>query len=208
MSYWNNSWKRAQRLSFVGRRHEVAETRSLLGSVRLLTLTGVGGVGKTRLALEVATASSHLFTGGVWLVDLAAVRDPSELGRAVGQALGIPDAGVRPVLGQVIGYLAGRRALLVLDNCEHVADACAELAQALLSSGPELHIVATSRRTLGLIGEHILVVPPLGREEAVELLRQRAAAVRPALRLQYAAGQEPVPQQLDGLQAGARPHAL
>lgn len=165
--------------TFVGRRHEVAETRSLLGSARLLTLTGVGGVGKTRLALEVAAASSKLFTGGVWLVDLAAVGDPSEVGGAVARALGIPESGARPVVAQVIGYLSGRRALLVLDNCEHVADACAELAQALLSSGPEVHIVATSRQTLGLTGEHILAVSPLPQEEAVELLRQRAVAVRP-----------------------------
>jgi predicted ATPase len=90
----------------------------------------------------------------------------------------LPDLSVRPAEDQLAGYLAERRALILLDNCEHLADACAQLAKTLLSAAPELHILATSRRTLGITGEHVLTVPPLCPEDAVALLRDRAAAVR------------------------------
>ncbi|WP_217567219.1 LuxR C-terminal-related transcriptional regulator [Streptomyces sp. GbtcB7] len=169
--------------SFVGRRREVAEIRRFLGSARLLTLTGVGGVGKTRLALETATASRKAFADGTWLVDLAPVREPKLVASAAATALGVPDLGARPVLEQLAGYLAGRRALIVLDNCEHLIDACAELAQTLLSAAPELRILATSRQTLGITGEHLIDVPPLASDEAVELLRDRTVAVRPEFRV-------------------------
>ena len=165
--------------SFVGRRSEIAGIRRLLGSARLLTLTGVGGLGKTRLALEAARASKKAFADGVWLVDLTPVRDPSAVAGAAAAAIGLPQAGGRTVLEQLAGHLAGRRVLLVLDNCEHLADACAHLAQALLSAVPELRILATSRHALGILGEHLFTVPPLAQDEAVELLRDRAAAVRP-----------------------------
>ncbi|MEV7731761.1 LuxR C-terminal-related transcriptional regulator [Streptomyces sp. NPDC088921] len=170
--------------SFVGRRHLIAEIRRLLGPARLLTLTGMGGVGKTRLALEAAASSRSSFTDGVWLVDLAPVLEPSAVADATAAALGVPDLGVRPVLEQLAEYLAGRRMLLVLDNCEHLADACAEVAHTLLSAAPEVRILATSRQTLGIAGEHVLIVPPLSvPDEAVELLRDRAAAVRPEFRI-------------------------
>ncbi|MGW1786125.1 ATP-binding protein [Streptomyces sp. NPDC002143] len=166
--------------SFVGRRREIAQIRRLLGTARLVTLTGVGGVGKTRLALEAAAGSRKAFEDGAWLVDLAPVQDPSTLASVTATALGVPDIGTRPVLDQLASHLAGRRALIVMDNCEHVFDACAELVHALLAAAAELHILATSRRTLGMAGEHVFTVAPLSvSDEAVELLRDRAAAVRP-----------------------------
>lgn len=165
--------------SFVGRRHETAEIRRLLGMRRFVTLTGMGGVGKTRLALEVAAASREAFADGVWLVDLAPVHDPSAVAVAAASALRVPDLGVLPVMDQLAGRLAGRRVLLVLDNCEHLIEACAELADTLLSAAPELRILATSRHTLGVTGEHVFDLAPLPEDEAVELLRDRATAVQP-----------------------------
>ncbi|KUL31864.1 hypothetical protein ADL12_24605 [Streptomyces regalis] len=137
----------------MGRRQETAQIRRLLGIRRLVTLTGMGGVGKTRLALEVAAASREAFADGVWLVGLAPVSDPSAVATTAAGALRVPDLGALPYMDQLTGYLAGRRALLVLDNCEHLVDACAELAGTLLSAAPELRILATSRHTLGVTGE-------------------------------------------------------
>lgn len=158
----------------------MAEIRRRLGTARLLTLTGVGGVGKTRLALEAAEAARKGFADGVWLVDLAPVQDPASVAGVAATALGVPDLSARPVVEQLAGHLAGRRCLIVLDNCEHLVDACAELAHTLLSAAPELRILATSRQTLGIAGEHVFTVAPLSvPDEAVELLSDRAAASRP-----------------------------
>ncbi|MCG7207458.1 ATP-binding protein [Streptomyces arenae] len=164
--------------SFVGRRSEVAAIRGLLQSARLVTLTGPGGVGKTRLALEAADISAKTFPDGVWLVELAPVQDPAAVAGAIATALGMSDRGTAPVLEQLEKYLAQRRALIVLDNCEHLADACAVLAKTLLCAAPELHILATSRRTLGITGEQLFTVSPLGAEDAAGLLEDRASAVR------------------------------
>ncbi|WP_416986399.1 ATP-binding protein [Streptomyces sp. T028] len=170
--------------TFVGRRHDIAEVRRLLGSARLLTLTGVGGVGKTRLALEVAAAARKAFPDGTWLVDLAPARDRSAVATAAATGVGIVDSGARPVLGMLAEHLAERRALIVLDNCEHLVDACAELVDTLLSACPGLRVLATSRQTLGIAGEHVFTVPPLKvPDDAVELLRDRACAVRPGFRV-------------------------
>ncbi|MGX9885520.1 ATP-binding protein [Streptomyces sp. NPDC002276] len=170
--------------SFVGRRRDIGRVRSLLGSARLLTLTGLGGVGKTRLAMEVAAASRKAFPDGTWLVDLAPVRDPSAVAGAAATAVGVADLGARPVLDQLAERMAGRRALIVLDNCEHLVDACAELADSLLSAAAGLRILATSRQTLGIAGEHVFTVSPLSvPDEAVELLRDRTTAVRPEFRV-------------------------
>ncbi|MEU5196600.1 LuxR C-terminal-related transcriptional regulator [Streptomyces scabiei] len=162
--------------SFVGRLPEVAEVRRRLSAARLLTLTGPGGIGKTRLALETAAATDE-FPEGVWLVDLAPLRDGAAVARATATALGLPDSGARSAVDQLVGHLAGRRVLLVLDNCEHLTDACAELATALLTACPELRVLATSRRMLDVTGEHVFVVPPLVPAEAVVLLRDRATTV-------------------------------
>ncbi|WP_327743357.1 LuxR C-terminal-related transcriptional regulator [Streptomyces europaeiscabiei] len=161
----------------------MAEVRRLLGAARLVTLTGAGGVGKTRLALEAAAASSRAFPGGVWLVDLVQARGPAAVAEVAAAALGVADQGTRPVLELLAAHVAGRRMLVVLDNCEHLVEACAQLAQCLLSAASEVRILATSRETLGLTGEHVLAVEPLARADAVELLVQRTAAVRPGFQL-------------------------
>ncbi|MFJ9899995.1 ATP-binding protein [Streptomyces sp. NPDC091280] len=170
--------------SFVGRRQDIAEVRRVLSSSRLLTLTGMGGVGKTRLALEFTAAVTKTFPDGTWLVDLAPVRDPSAVATTAAAAVGIADLGGRPALHRLAERLAERQALIVLDNCEHLVDACAELADALLSACPGLRLLATSRQTLGIAGEHVFTVPPLKvPDEAVELLRDRVCAVRPDFRI-------------------------
>ncbi|MEU1193097.1 LuxR C-terminal-related transcriptional regulator [Streptomyces sp. NPDC005859] len=169
--------------TFVGRHRELVEVRRRLGATRLLTLTGAGGVGKTRLALEVAAASATDFADGVWLVDLAPLRDPSVVANSVAAALGVPDLGTRPVAEQLAAFLAHRGPLIVLDNCEHLVDACAELAHALLSASPELRVLTTSRRALGIYGEHVFAVPPLEVDDSVELLRDRTTALRPEFRI-------------------------
>ncbi|MGW1784972.1 ATP-binding protein [Streptomyces sp. NPDC002143] len=165
--------------TFVGRRGDLAEVHRRLRATRLLTLTGAGGVGKTRLALEVAATSVTDFADGVWLVDLAPVRDPLLAANAVATALGAPSLGTRPVIDQLVTYLAARNLLIVLDNCEHLVGACAELAHALLSASPGLRVLTTSRRALGIFGEHVFAVPPLAPDDAVELLRDRTTAVCP-----------------------------
>ena len=169
--------------TFVGRDRDLAEVRRRLGTTRLLTLTGAGGVGKTRLALEVAAASAADFADGVWLVDLAPVRDSASVANATATALGVPDLGTRPVLDQLAAFLTRRGPLIVLDNCEHLVDACAELAHGLLSACPGLRILTTSRQALGIYGEHLFAVPPLAPDAAVELLRDRTTAVLPEFRI-------------------------
>ncbi|MEU6225530.1 LuxR C-terminal-related transcriptional regulator [Streptomyces sp. NPDC047042] len=170
--------------TFVGRRDDIAEVCRVLGAGRLLTLTGTGGVGKTRLALEVAAVARKAFPDGTWLVDLAPVQDHAAVATTVATAVGIVDLGDRPALDSLAERLAERRALIVLDNCEHLVDACAEVVGALLSACSGLRVLATSRQTLGIAGEHVFTVRPLRvPDEAVELLRDRACAVRPEFRI-------------------------
>ncbi|MFD4603053.1 ATP-binding protein [Streptomyces sp. NPDC058464] len=138
----------------------------------------MGGIGKTRLALEVAATSADAFPDGVWLVDLAPVSAPSAVAGAAARALGVQELGAMPVLERLGAHLAGRRALIVLDNCEHLIDACAELTRALLSASADLRVQTTSRHALGVSGEHLSADPPLPLQDAVELLRDRATAVR------------------------------
>ncbi|GDY29836.1 helix-turn-helix transcriptional regulator [Gandjariella thermophila] len=183
----------AEVTSFVGRRSETAEVRRLLSVARLVTLTGVGGVGKTRLALRVATALRRAFPDGVWLVELAEVGEDALVPHTVAQALGIQDtAGRRPV-ELLVDFLRGRHLLLVLDNCEHVVDGAAELVGTLLREADHLRVLTTSRETLRVPGEHVRVVEPLpcpapggeaGDETAaVTLFTQRAAAMIPSFTL-------------------------
>src|SRR5215510_12517719 len=117
---------------FVGRRRELAEVRQLLAQSRLVTLTGMGGVGKTRLAVEAAGQLRHAFPDGTWMADLSAVEDESQVPQVVVNALGIVDRSTRPAAEKLAWHLAGAVALIVLDNCEHLADACAALVDRLL----------------------------------------------------------------------------
>ena len=121
--------------SFVGRRRELSEVRRLLASARLVTLTGVGGVGKSRLALRVAAQARRAFRGGVWLVELAGLPDPLLLPHAVSEVVGIRDQSARDQVEVLAGFLADRRVLLVLDNCEHLAQACALLVARVVAGG-------------------------------------------------------------------------
>ncbi|MCC6627365.1 MAG: helix-turn-helix domain-containing protein [Chloroflexi bacterium] len=179
--------------SFVGRERAVAEVGRLLSRHRLVTLTGAGGIGKTRLALVVASRSNSAYADGVWFVDLAPRTDPALAPQAVVTALGLPETTQLPVMDRLIAYLAPRRLLLVLDNCEHLIGACAALAAALLAGCPHLHLLATSREPLGITGEAAWRVPSLAlpaadgpltagrtiRAEAVRLFVERAALVQP-----------------------------
>jgi predicted ATPase/DNA-binding CsgD family transcriptional regulator len=212
-----------QLTSFVGRQPEIAEVERLLSTARLLTLTGPGGVGKTRLALQVAEHLLPRFAQGVWVVDLAAVAENTLVPQAVAQALGIRKEARRPVLASLSEALKDRQLLVVLDNCEHLVVACAELVVALLRACPQLTILVTSREVLGVGGELVwrvpsLSVPPLahaqhsplpvaedvaqvGMSEAVQLFLERAQAVRPdfCLTSQNAPVLAQVCQRLDGI---------
>jgi predicted ATPase/DNA-binding CsgD family transcriptional regulator len=190
--------------SFVGRRTELAEVRGLLGSARLVTLTGVGGVGKSRLAVEIGVAARSAFADGVWFIDLAVVREPELVEHAVATALGVPNPSNRPTVDRLIDYLGHRQALLLFDNCEHLVDACAVLIDRLLSGCPRVRILATSRQVLDIRGENIYQAPPLpvpdpgtetsvdllSRYESVNLLVDRAREIRPGFVVDDANGEE------------------
>jgi predicted ATPase/DNA-binding XRE family transcriptional regulator len=207
--------------SFVGREQDVAAVRSRLEAHRLVTLTGPGGVGKTRLAVEVAhgLASTAAYPGGVWLAELAPLADPGLIPQAVAAAVGVElEPGGLPEEAPteaVAGALRAKRLLLVLDNCEHLVDACAALAEALLEACPGVRLLATSREPLGCAGEAVvrvpsLAVPPAGgavaREEiagaaAVRLFVDRAEAVAPgfALTAEVAPAVDEVCRRQDGI---------
>lgn len=189
--------------SFVGRREATAHVREMLSAARLVTLTGVAGVGKTRLALHVAEGLRRTFPDGTWVVELAKLREPSLLGYAVGDALGLHDTSNRDPQDVLLEYLAEKRLLLVLDNCEHLLDACARLVCRILAGAAGVRILATSREPLGIAGEELWPVPPLDlppeqaepesggyrmdggqpRPEALALFEDRATAVLPEFRL-------------------------
>ncbi|MGW1208689.1 ATP-binding protein [Streptomyces sp. NPDC002499] len=176
----------AEANAFIGRRGELAEIAGLLGSTRLVTLTGPGGVGKSRLALRAAHAARAGFPGGVWLVELSELRDPDLLTNAVAQATRLTEQTLRPLLEAVAEHLTGAPLLLVLDTCEHVLEECARVVHELLASVPELRVLATSRQPLGLPGEQLLAVAPLPlgeRDDAVALFAARAAAAVPSFAL-------------------------
>ena len=182
-----------QLTSFIGREREIGEVTRLFAGTHLLTLTGPGGSGKTRLSLEVAGAMRPDHPDGVWLIELAPVVDPVLAAPALATALGVREEAGRPVESTIVEHLRSRRTLLVLDNCEHLIDACARLADALLRACPEVKILASSREPLGLTGEVAFRVPPLSvpdprrvpaldvltTYESVRLFVDRAAAVKP-----------------------------
>jgi predicted ATPase/DNA-binding CsgD family transcriptional regulator len=174
--------------SFIGREGELAAVRALLAGSRLVTLTGAGGAGKTRLALQVAAGLLDGTGDGVWFADLAPLQRPDLVAETVADVLGVRRAPDRPVLDTLVDAVGQRSLLVVLDNCEHLIGACAKLADALLRGCPELALLATSREPLGIDGEHVYRVPSLAvpaegddagtirASEAVRLFGDRARA--------------------------------
>jgi non-specific serine/threonine protein kinase len=151
----------AQLTSFVGRQTETGEVKRLLRGNRLVTLTGTGGCGKTRLALQVGADLLDAFPDGVWLVELAPLSDPALLPSTIARTLDVHEEPARPILTTLIDYLRARRLLLIVDNCEHLIAACAEISQTILQACPDVVILATSRETLGVGGEVAWRVPSL-----------------------------------------------
>ena len=169
-----------QLTSFIGREKEMAEVRQLLGATRLLTLTGPGGTGKTRLALETAADVLDSFGDGVWLVELASLADPTLVTQTVAAALAVREQPSRALLDSLLDYLRAKKLLLLLDNCEHLIDACARLAATLLGGCPKLKIIISSREALGMAGETAYGVPSLAlpdpRQTTVETLTESELA--------------------------------
>ena len=154
--------------------------RELLAGNRVVTLTGAGGVGKTRLAIQVAAQWLSEFGDGVWYVDLAPITDPELVPVTVARALGLPDQPGRSTMDSLLRFVRDRQLLVVLDNCEHLLDACAELVVALLSGAAGLTFLATSREAIGIAGEVSWRVPSLSlADEAIELFTDRARHARP-----------------------------
>jgi predicted ATPase/class 3 adenylate cyclase len=179
--------------SFIGRARELAEAAALMAKNRLVTVLGMGGLGKTRLALQLAAGSLEAFPDGVWFVELAPLSDPRLVAQAVASSLNVKEEAGRPVLEALVKYVKDRALLLVLDNCEHLLQACAGLSKQLLSSAPNLHILTSSREALRIPGETTYLLPPLPvpnlrlpfeplvleQFEAAQLFIDRATAARP-----------------------------
>jgi predicted ATPase/class 3 adenylate cyclase len=163
----------SQPSSFVGRGREVAEVQRLLAESRVVTVTGTGGAGKSRIALRVAAEEGVNFGDGVWFVDLAPVSDPAGVAAQVAEALGLPDLSI----SELCDALEPRRLLLLVDNCEHVISSVGDIVSELLRRCASVSVLATSREPLGIQGEVVWRVPPLDRDDAIELLTVRARAV-------------------------------
>ncbi len=186
----------------VGREDELRDIAVTLAASRLLTLTGPGGTGKTRLALATAAAVAGAGSPpGVYWVELGAIDDAGIVARTVATTLGAPDTPGQDVVEALVTHIGADRMLLVLDNCEHLVDAVAALAEGLLATCPNLTILATSREALGIEGEHTWQVPPLAKQDAVTLFEQRAQLVRPSFRVtdENAAEVRLICDRLDGL---------
>jgi predicted ATPase/class 3 adenylate cyclase len=199
--------------SFIGRERELEQAAAALGQARVVTLTGPGGVGKTRLALRAAAQVAPQFADGAWLAELAPVRDVAGVDDAVAAVFSLTARAGQDTREALAEFLHGKQLLLVLDNCEHLLEGAAALAGALARSCERLVILATSREGLGIEGEHLLPVPPLGvpgadaglaaitQAEAVRLFAERAAAVKPGFQVtgQNAAAVAAVARRLDGI---------
>ncbi len=182
-----------QLTSFIGREQAIVEVRTRLAQMRLLTLTGPGGSGKSRLALQVAGVSLEAWADGVWLVELAALTDPALVPIAVASVFRVREERGRPLIEQLIDHLRAKEVLIVLDNCEHLIDACASLVDTILRSCPGVRILATSRQRLGVAGEMVWRVPSLSlpqigtavtpaeltESESVRLFADRARLIQP-----------------------------
>jgi predicted ATPase/DNA-binding CsgD family transcriptional regulator len=170
--------------TFIGRAAEASDLQRLLTLHRLVTLSGAGGAGKTRLAVHVAAQLATVLAQGVCYVDFAPIADPDLVAVTVARALGLPDQPGRSAVDTLLGFISDQRILLLLDNCEHVLDACAPLVDALLGSCPNAKALATSREPIGVAGELIWRVPSLSLDsEAIELFADRAGLVRPSFSL-------------------------
>jgi predicted ATPase/class 3 adenylate cyclase len=200
--------------SFIGRENEVAEVCALLRATRLLTIFGIGGLGKSRLSLQVAAASLGQFPDGVWFVELAPVSDPRMVSQTLATVLGIRDDAGQSPQDAILKFVRDRKVLIVLDNCEHLTQACAEVAGAILGSGAGVTILATSRERLGIAGEQTyplapFAVPPrdtlapgaLSAFPSVRLFFERALSARPdfAITAENAGAVAAICQQLDGI---------
>ncbi|MEV0092818.1 AAA family ATPase [Streptomyces sp. NPDC050738] len=168
---------------FVGRTSELAELGRLLQDARLVTVVGVGGVGKTRFASHAAALLQERYCDGVWLAELSSVRDPDLLEHALAQALGLTDHTSRTPRAALIAHLEERRLLLVLDGFEQLVDSCAELVRELLRRAPGLHVLAVGRRPLQVDGESTFPLAPMADSDAVRLFADRAAVGQPTFRL-------------------------
>jgi predicted ATPase/DNA-binding CsgD family transcriptional regulator len=204
-----------QLTSFIGRESESSAIKQRLWTTRLLTLTGPGGCGKTRLALRVADDLPDAFVDGVWWIELAALVDPNLIAQTIATAFGLRAEASRPPLEALIDYLRSKQILLILDNCEHLIEACAQLIHSLLQTCPDLYVMATSREVLRIGGEAPYLVPPmatphpremppvdaLAHYEAVQLFVDRAAAVLPGFAVtdRNAAAVAQVCYRLDGM---------
>src|SRR3954471_14550209 len=202
----------AEMSSFVGRRHLLQEVKSSLASARLVTLVGPGGVGKTRLAVRSATDLNRGIRDGAWLVELAGLHEAELVTKAVMTALGLRDESSQWPVSRLIDHVASKRLLLVLDNCEHLLDASAVLADAVLREAPDVRILATSRQPLGVAGETVIQVGPLSmpegtgqpaaaQSEAIALLLGRAHEAGAAFELtaENAAAVAELVRRLDGI---------
>jgi predicted ATPase/class 3 adenylate cyclase len=201
--------------SFVGRERELAEIGDLLETNRLVTLVGAGGIGKTRLSLQAAANLIDNYSDGTWFVQLAALADANVVPQAVASVLGVREEAGSTVLEALLKHFKDRRCLLILDNCEHLVQACAELATMLLQSGPHIRILASSREPLHIAGETTYQVPPLAvpetgaaatpealaRYEAVGLFVERAAAAQSSFQMtpQNAAAVAEICARLEGI---------
>jgi predicted ATPase/class 3 adenylate cyclase len=190
---------RPQTTSFIGRKPELVEISALVRARRLVTLTGTGGVGKTRLALEVATQMDDEFPDGVWFFELAAVADPAAVPDAVAAVLGITEKPGMSVAQSVATALEGRVRLLVFDNCEHLLEAVAELVDAILATSATVRILATSREGVGVTDEQLWPVSSLDGDAAVDLFIERAHRVAPALAVDNSPAVAEICRRLDGI---------